>query len=96
MKSPLKWVGGKSRLVDTILPLIPQHAHYAEAFCGAGWVFFRKPESRYESINDINKDLTTFYRVLKHHLHPFVEEFRWMLTSREFFEDFQNHRRPEG
>lgn len=67
MKSPLKWVGGKSRLVDTILPLIPQHAHYAEAFCGAGWVFFRKAESRYESINDINKDLTTFYRVLKHH-----------------------------
>ncbi len=96
MNSPLKWVGGKSKLAERIVKLIPEHKHYGEVFAGAGWVFFRKPESKYESINDINSDLVTFYRVLKHHLQAFVEEFRWLLTSRECFNDFKKQQVAGG
>lgn len=67
MKSPLCWMGGKSRLAKRIVDLIPEHQAYAEAFAGGAWVFFTKQESKYESINDVNSDLVAFYRVLQYH-----------------------------
>lgn len=87
MKSPLCWVGGKSRLADQICNLIPEHKHYAEAFVGAGWVFFRKEPSKFESLNDINGDLVSFYRVLQNHLEEFCRQFKFALSSRESFLD---------
>ena len=94
--SPLKWVGGKSKLADRIIKLIPKHTRYAEVFAGAGWVFFRKPQSRYETINDINSDLVAFYRMLQNHLEEFCKQFKWLLSSREFFEDFKAQRAAGG
>ena len=40
MKSPLNYMGGKSRLVKTLVPMIHklQHTCYCEPFCGAAWV----------------------------------------------------------
>ncbi len=87
-KSPLCWIGGKSLLAKTIILCIPPHETYCEAFAGAGQVFFRKPESRYETLNDLNGDLVTFYRVLKNHLEEFCRQFKWMLASREWWEDW--------
>ncbi len=85
MKSPLCYMGGKSRLARKIASLIPPHETYAEAFAGAGWVFFAKTESRYESINDLNSDLISFYRVLQNHLEEFCKQFKFLLSSREWF-----------
>ncbi|MBI9080286.1 MAG: DNA adenine methylase [Pseudodesulfovibrio sp.] len=96
MKSPLSWVGGKSRLADQISTLIPEHKHYGEAFAGAGWVFFRKEPSKYESLNDINGDLVSFYRVLQHHLEEFCKQFKFILSSRETFSDFKQQLEAGG
>jgi DNA adenine methylase len=96
MHSPLPWLGGKSRLAERIVKLIPTHDHYAECFAGAGWVFFRKPESRYESINDINSDLISFYRCVQNHLEEFCRQFKWLLSSREFFDDFRSQMKGRG
>ncbi|MBC17047.1 MAG: adenine methyltransferase [Desulfovibrio sp.] len=96
MKSPLKWVGGKSRLADQICNLIPEHKHYAEAFAGAGWVFFRKDPSKFESLNDINGDLVSFYRVLQNHLEEFCKQFKFILSSRETFSEFKEQMEAGG
>lgn len=88
-KSPLAWVGGKSKLTATIIPLIPPHKCYVETFAGAAWVMFRKPESKVEVINDINSDLVTLYRVIQNHLEEFVRYFKWSLISREEFARLQ-------
>lgn len=88
-KSPLAWVGGKSKLTQTIIPLIPPHKCYVETFAGAAWVLFRKPESKVEVINDINGDLVTLYRVIQNHLEEFVRYFKWSLISREEFARLQ-------
>lgn len=86
-KSFLSWVGGKARLADRIIPLIPDHTCYCEVFAGAAWLLFKKPEaSKSEVINDINVELVTLYRVVQHHLDEFVRYFRWVLVTREEFE----------
>lgn len=87
-KSPLAWLGGKSRLADRIIERMPAHQAYCEVFAGAAWVLFKKPESKVEIINDINSDLANLYRCVKHHLSELVAQFRWMLVSRDEFDRF--------
>lgn len=45
--------------------------------------------SHAEIINDINLDLVTLYRVVKHHLEEFIRYFKWILVSRDEFERFR-------
>lgn len=96
MRSPLCWIGGKSRLAKTIIDHIPPHTTYCEVFAGAGWVFFAKEPSKFEILNDINSDLVTFYRVLQHHLEEFCKQFKWLLCSREWFEDWKRQAEAGG
>lgn len=86
-RSPLAgWMGGKSRLSKRIVAMLPKHVCYCEPFAGAAWVLFRKEESQVEVINDINREIITFYRVVQHHLEEFVRYFKWALVSRDEFE----------
>jgi DNA adenine methylase len=96
MDSPLVYIGGKSKLAQTIIQLIPNHKTYCEVFCGAGWVFFRKERSPYEVINDLDSDLITFYRVLQNHLEEFLRQFKWVLSSRQFFDDCKSQLESKG
>lgn len=88
LKSPLAWLGGKSQLADRIIDRMPDHMTYCEVFAGAAWVLFKKPESKVEIINDINRELTTLYRCVKYHLAELVLQFRWMLVARDEFDRF--------
>lgn len=85
----IPWIGGKSGLADRIIGLMPEHRCYVEVFAGAGSILFRKPESRVEILNDVNLELVTLYRVIKHHLDEFIRYLRWLLTARDEFERFQ-------
>ncbi len=86
MKSFLSYFGGKSLLAGNISHRMPEHECFVEVFAGAAWVLFQKEESKVEIINDINKDLVTLYRVIKHHIDEFIRYFRWALVSRDEFE----------
>ncbi len=96
MNSPLPYIGGKSKLSETIIKMIPEHKAYCEVFAGAAWVFFRKEPSKYETINDLDSDLATFYRVLQNHLEEFLKQFKWILSSREWFEDWKRQQAAGG
>jgi len=96
MKSPLAYIGGKSKLSKQISSLISEHRVYCEVFSGGAWVFFAKRPSKVEVINDLDSDLVSFYRVVQNHLEEFLKQFKWLLTSREWFDDWKNQLEGRG
>jgi DNA adenine methylase len=76
LTQPLKWFGGKSYLARRIIDLMPRHLHYCEPFFGGGAVLLaRDPDDERlwlpghkgvsEVANDINGELTNFWRILR-------------------------------
>src|SRR5215467_10397855 len=63
---PLKYHGGKQYLARRIVALMPPHTHYVEPFAGGLAVLLAKdPEGVSEVVNDLDQDLTNFWRVLQ-------------------------------
>ena len=87
MKTPISYYGGKQKLVAKILPLIPEHRMYCEPFLGGGAVFFSKPPSHIEVVNDTNKELINFYRVLQNRFIELDSMVRVTLHSRTLQKD---------
>lgn len=79
------YLGGKTKLAKTIIPLFPEHQTYVEVFAGAANIFFKKEPSKVEVINDINIEIVTLYRVAQNHLEEFIRCFKWALVSRDEF-----------
>jgi DNA adenine methylase len=67
IKTPISYYGGKQRLAPIIVRNIPDHDVYTEAFAGGAAVFWAKPPSRLECINDQSGHVIAFYRALKAH-----------------------------
>lgn len=71
----VKWVGGKTQLIDQLEALLPadfdqwENVTYIEPFVGGGAMLFymlqTHPNITSAVINDINSDLTTCYQVVR-------------------------------
>jgi DNA adenine methylase len=85
MNSPIKWVGGKKNLSKKLISLMPEHYCYVEPFAGGLWVLFGKNKSKVEVINDVDKNLITFYSVLKNNYNDFISKLDTYLISRDEF-----------
>jgi DNA adenine methylase len=83
------YLGGKRNLAKRLVTMIDQieHTTYAEPFVGMGGVFLRRIRlPKAEVINDINKELATFYRILQRHYVPFMDMMKFQITTRAEFE----------
>lgn len=83
IKTPISYYGGKQNLVSSILPRIAPHTLYCEPFCGGAAIFFSKPQSDIEVINDTNKELINFYRVVQNDFTSLEKEVKISLHSRD-------------
>lgn len=90
MNSPFAWPGGKRALKKTLLSLIPEHEVYVEVFAGSAKLLFAKPQSRCEVMNDLNGDVTNFFRVAKHRPAALAELFDHELIHAERFRDLRH------
>lgn len=63
-KSPLKWAGGKSKLLQQLVPLLPPGRRLIEPFVGAGSVFLGTNYKQYV-LNDANADLMAMWTALQ-------------------------------
>jgi DNA adenine methylase len=89
MKSFINYYGGKSRLTDEIISIMPPHKTYIEAFCGASWLLFAKPESNIEVINDIDSEIINLYFVVKNQLFDFINLLNKIPISEKLFDIFR-------
>ena len=85
MKTPITYYGGKQSLLKYLLPLIPPHKIYCEPFFGGGALFFAKPKSEVEVINDLNGEVVNFFKVVKTKFSELQKEVRGSPHSRELF-----------
>ena len=65
MKAVLRYPGSKWRIVNGLIPLIPQHHSYVEPYFGSGAVFFNKAPSAIETINDLDNDVPNLFRCIR-------------------------------
>lgn len=65
MKPPVPYFGGKTIIASRIVALLPEHQHYVEPYCGSLSVLLAKPPSKMETVNDLDAELMTFWRVLR-------------------------------
>lgn len=60
----LKYPGSKWKTADWIISLMPPHKSYLEPFFGSGAVYFKKPPSRIETINDMDGEIVNLFRCI--------------------------------
>ncbi|MBQ8699042.1 MAG: DNA adenine methylase, partial [Schwartzia sp.] len=65
MTTCMRWPGSKWRIADWIIAHFPDHGVYCEPFFGSGAVFFRKPPSGIETINDLDGNVVNLFRVIR-------------------------------
>jgi len=83
----LKWVGGKGRLLDQLLPYFLEarkdEGKYFEPFFGGGAAFFALAPVTGQ-INDVNKSLISAYNNVKSNVDSVIEELK--LLEQEYLE----------
>jgi DNA adenine methylase len=85
----LKWVGGKTQLLDELNERIPNHPkrlNYIEAFTGGGALFFslyRNERIQSAVLNDANAELILCYREIKNNVKGVVAALNKL--SREWY-----------
>lgn len=89
MNAPFAWPGGKRCLKKTLLSLIPPHTLYVEVFAGSAKLLFAKEPSPREVMNDLNAELTNFFRVAKHRPAELAELFENEIVHARRFRDLR-------
>lgn len=68
-----KYHGGKGRLFQWIVPLLPKHEIYCEPFGGAASVLLNKPKSGREIFNDLEPSIFNLMKVVRDKYEEFLE-----------------------
>ena len=89
-KPILKWAGGKTQLLDSLLPKVPaSYGKYIEPFLGGGAMFFAlQPE--HAVIADSNPELINVYRQVANHVDKVIEHLCKYENSEEEFYAVRN------
>lgn len=85
MKPPFPYYGAKGRLAPWIVGLMPrEHRVYVEPFAGSAAVLFARPRpAAHEVLNDLDGNVTTFFRVLRDREQDLVRALTLTPYSRE-------------
>ena len=79
------WYGGKFSHLDWLLPLIPPGRHYCEPFAGSAAVLLNREPSPVETYNDIDGEVSNFFRVLRNDPDELTRSIGLTPFSREEF-----------
>lgn len=83
MDAILKYPGSKWSYAEWINSYFPEHTFYLEPYFGSGAVFFRKNQSKYETINDIDGMVVNFFKACREYPAQLAEAIEYTPFSRE-------------
>ena len=87
IKSPIKWAGGKTRVMPQLLKHLPKADCLIEPFVGSGTVFMNTEYRRYV-LCDSNAALINFFSVLTRFTDELIDVARSFFTDGNFSEDY--------
>lgn len=96
MHSILNYPGAKWGMAKQIVSMMPPHRSYLEPFFGSGAVLFNKQPSAIETVNDIDGDITNFFKVLRECPEELAEAISLTPYSRDVFDDAHKNRGTES
>ena len=77
MKSPIKYVGGKAKLIKNKTLVFPENFNdYYEPFCGGMSPFLSLNSNCFAFISDNSENLMNFYQVLKYRPAELIQELK--------------------
>lgn len=81
----LKWAGGKTQLLDILMPLIPnEYGRYIEPFFGGGALYFEH-QPKQSIISDSNPELINLYNVIANNSKEVIKLLKTYPNDPEFF-----------
>lgn len=86
-RTVLKYPGAKWRIAEWIIGHMPEHKSYVEPFFGSGAVFFRKPASSIETVNDLDSDVANLFRIIRDNPEPLIRAVTYTPYSRQEYEN---------
>lgn len=96
----VKWVGGKTQLLPELTKRIPKiKGRYYEPFLGGGALFFHIQSELDPSqgcISDINSDLISAYRAVKHSPQELIDSLQKHRYEKEYFNRVRELDRKTG
>lgn len=93
VKTPLKWVGSKARLMPQLSPHLPKGKRLVEPFAGSCAVMMNTDYEEY-LIADVNPDLIHMYRAIQEVPDMFIGEAKGLFESgnnASFYYDIREH-----
>lgn len=87
IKSPIKWAGGKTRVMPELLKHLPKADCLIEPFVGSGTVFMNTDYRRYV-LCDSNLALINFFEMLTEHTEELIKSARMFFQDGNFSEDY--------
>ncbi len=91
IKSPIKWAGGKTRVMPQLLKYLPKADCLIEPFVGSGTVFMNTEYRRYV-LCDSNRALINFFRVLTSDTGRLIDTARVMFLGGNNEEQYYKRR----
>lgn len=82
----LRYTGAKWKLAKWIIAQFPPHTLYCEPYCGSAAIFFRKPRSRIEVLNDQYGALVNFFKVLREQPQQLIKQIELTPFARGEYE----------
>ena len=70
-------------MASWIINHMPEHKTYLEPFFGSGAVFFNKPKSQIETINDLDSNIVNLFKVIRDNPEELTYKVNFTPLSRE-------------
>ncbi|MGY5466213.1 DNA adenine methylase [Citrobacter koseri] len=80
IKTPLKWVGSKARLMPKLRPHLPKGKRLVEPFAGSCAVMMNTDYDEY-LIADVNPDLVNLYKTMAYHTDSLLIELEGLFSA---------------